>query len=183
RALLPATWGLVNWWEGERRAGARHINARAESIATARPFREAYRTGRCLVPADGFFEWTGDKQVRRPFWFHRPDRAPFAFAGLYETARLSGEAEPSTTFTIVTTAPNDLVRPIHDRMPVVLPDEDAMAAWLYPEATPRDLKSLLRPLDERTLVVRAVSTRVNSVQHDDAACIEEAEGETQAPLL
>ncbi len=183
RVAQHATWGLVNWWDPSRREGAKHINARAESLATRRPFREAFQAGRCLVPADGFFEWTGDKASRRPFWFHRPDDDVFAFAGLYATARLQGEAAPMTTFTIVTTDANALVGRIHDRMPVILPDEDAMAAWLYPEQPAEALRGLLRPVADDYLVARPVSTRVNSVQHDDPACLEEAEGETQATLL
>lgn len=183
RVPVRATWGLVNWWEPARREGAKYINARAESVETRRPFREAFQQGRCLVPADGFFEWTGEKALRRPFWHHRPDRGVFAFAGLYTTARLKGEAEPTTTFTIITTDANALVSRIHDRMPVILPDDDAAAAWLYPEQDKAALRDLLRPVADDYLVARPVSQRVNSVQNDDPACLEEAEGETQGSLL
>jgi len=183
RVIRPATWGLVNWWDTDRRGAARQINARSESVATARPFREAFEQRRCLVPADGFFEWTGDKKQRRPFWFHRPEREVFAFAGLYSRVRLVGEAEPTTTFTILTTSPNELVAHIHDRMPVILPDEDAMAAWLRPDADPRSLHALCRPVDDRYLVARAVTSRVNSVANDDPACLEEEDPETQGALI
>lgn len=183
RVAHHATWGLVNWWDPDRREGAKHINARAESLETRRPFREAFQATRCLVPADGFYEWTGDRASRRPFWFHRPDDGVFAFAGLYATARLRGEAAAMTTFTIVTTEANGLVGRIHDRMPVILPDEEAMAAWLYPEQDAGTLKGLLRPVADGYLVARPVSQRVNSVQHDDPACLEEAEAETQASLF
>ena len=178
-----ATWGLVNWWEKERRAGAKHINVRAESIDSTRVSREAFQTGRCVIPADGFFEWTGDAKSRRPFWFHRPDDGVFAFAGLQVSSRISGEAAPMRTFTIVTTSANPLVANIHDRMPVILPDSDAIDAWLHADEPVDRLKALLRPVDESFLVACPVSQRVNSVKYDDPECLEEAEPETQGSLL
>ncbi|MFA7248274.1 MAG: SOS response-associated peptidase [Dehalococcoidia bacterium] len=183
RAVTHATWGLVNWWEPSRREGAKHINARAETIESRRPFRDAFQATRCIVPADGFFEWVGEEHERRPFWFHRPDRGVFAFAGLYVEARLHAEAAPMTTFTIITTTANATVAPIHDRMPVILADDDAMEQWLYPRQPANRLHALLRPAADALLVATAVSTRVNSVLHDDPACLDEAEPETQGTLL
>ena len=183
RRALPATWGLVNWWDATRREGAKHVNARGETVATRRAFRDAFASTRCIVPADGFFEWTGDARARRPFWFHRPDREPFALAGLYVEARLKGEADPQRTFTIVTTRANDLMAPIHDRMPVILDGDEAIAAWLDPRRGLAALRPLLEPPPRALLEATAVSTRVNSVAHDDPACLAEAERETQAPLL
>jgi len=183
RCVLPATWGLVNWWETSRREGAKHINARAETLATRRTFHEAFAATRCIVPADGFFEWVGDAQARRPFWFHRPDREPFAFAGLYAEARLKGEPEAIRTFTIVTTRANELMEPIHNRMPVILDGAAAIDAWLDPRQRSDAVAPLLEPIPRGYLEVTAVSTRVNSVANDDPACLDEAEPETQAPLL
>lgn len=183
RAVTHATWGLVNWWEASRREGAKHINARAETIEARRPFRDAFHATRCIVPADGFFEWVGDAKERRPFWFHRPGREVFAFAGLTVEARLRTEAAPIRTFTIITTGANGTVAPIHDRMPVILPDDDAIEEWLYPRQRPERLHALLRPVADDFLVATAVSTRVNSVAHDDPACLDEAEPETQGTLL
>ena len=183
RRVLPATWGLVNQWETSRREGAKYINARAETLASRRTFRDAFSATRCIVPADGFFEWTGDAQARRPFWFHRPDREPFAFAGLYVEARLPGEAATRRTFTIVTTRANEVMAPIHDRMPVILDGDEAIDAWLDPRRRPDALAPLLEPAPRAFLAVTAVSTRVNSVANDDPACLAEAEAETQAPLL
>ena len=183
REAVWATWGLVNWWDENRRAGAKHINARAESLAKRRPFRDAFKTARCIVPADGFFEWVGEKKERRPIWFHRPDREPFLFAGLYASARLEGEAERTTTFTIITTEPNETVRPIHDRMPVILPTDEAIEAWLFDDQPPEALRGLMTPIADEFLVPTAVSTRVNSVDNDDAACLDEAEQETQGALI
>ena len=183
RVPYHATWGLVNWWEKQRRDGAKHINVRAESIDTTRTSREAFATGRCIVPADGFFEWTGEAKSRRPFWFHRPDDDVFAFAGLQVTSRLKGEAGSMTTFTIITTEANGLVSNIHDRMPVILPDAEAIDRWLHADEPVDRLKALLRPVGDAFLVARPVSQRVNSVANDDRECLDEAEPETQASLL
>ena len=125
----------------------------------------------------------GDAKERRPFWFHRPGREVFAFAGLYVEARLRTEAAPIRTFTVITTAANGTVAPIHDRMPVILADDDAIEEWLYPGQRPERLHALLCPAADDFLVATAVSTRVNSVTHDDPACLDEAEPETQGTLL
>lgn len=174
RHLQPATWGLVNWYETTRREGAKHINARADSITTRRPYREAFAATRCVVPADGFFEWTAEGKQRFPTWFHRPDKQVFGFAGLFTSVRLPGEAEPTTTFTIITTSPNTVVAQVHDRMPVILTDDDAIDEWLYPKQAPERLQSLLVPAPDTFLATTSVSTRVNSVMHDDRACLDEA---------
>src|SRR5690606_22126462 len=183
RGLDRAAWGLVNWWAESRREGAKQINARSETAAERRPFREAFVQRRCAVPADGFFEWTGTGRERQPWWFHRPDGEVFLFAGLFEVARLKGEAAPTTTFTILTTTPNGLMEPIHDRMPVILPDAEAVDEWLWSGQSAQRLRELLRPVEDRYLVKTAVSRRVNSVQNDDAACLAEGESETQGALL
>ena len=183
RVITPATWGLVNWWEPSRREGAKYINARAETIEARRTFRDAFNATRCLVPADGFIEWVGEGALRRPFWFHRPDRAPFVFAGLYVESRLPSDVAPVTTFTIITTSANTTVGRVHDRMPVILQDDEAIEEWLYGRQSAERLRSLLVPAADDFLVATPVSTRVNSVQYDDPACLEEAERETQAKLL
>ena len=183
RVLRSATWGLVNQWEPSRREGTKYINARAESLDERRTYRDAFKVTRCVIPADGFIEWSSDGARRRPFWFHRPDGEVFAFAGLYVESRLPSDAVPVTTFTIVTTTANATVGRIHDRMPVILANDEAIEEWLYPKQSGERLRSLLAPAADDFLVATAVSTRVNSVQHDDPACLEEAEPETQASLL
>lgn len=183
RLLEPARWGLVNWWAKSRREGAKHIDARAETLAQRRPFREAFRERRCVVPADGFFEWTGDPKTRRPIWYHRADRRPFLFAGLYEVARLADEEAESATFTVITTDANRLLSEVHDRMPVILPDEEAVDEWLFPRQPPERLQGLLRPVADDLLVATPVSTRVNSVKNDDPACLAEAERGSQGALV
>ena len=182
RFVQPAKWGLVNSWAKDAKRAAAQINARAESIAKSSAFRDAFKERRCAVPADGFFEWTGAGSDRRPIWYHRPDGKLILFAGLYE----SWQPEPGNwqrTFTIITTGPNDLVRPVHDRMPVIL-DEDYVDLWLDQKQEDLDkLQKLLRPAPESLLMPTSVSQRVNSVKNDDAACLEPAEEAPQAPRL
>ncbi|HEY4686375.1 MAG TPA: SOS response-associated peptidase [Dehalococcoidia bacterium] len=179
RQVLPARWGLVNSWAKDAKRAAAQINARAETLASAHAFRDAFVKRRCAVPADGFFEWVGPSTgsgrgagaSRQPIWFHRSDGGLILFAGLYE----SWQPQPGQwqrTFTIVTTEPNAVVSPIHDRMPVILPD-DVVDLWLDPrEEDVERLGSLLRPAAEDVLIATPVSPRVNSVKNDDAACLE-----------
>jgi putative SOS response-associated peptidase YedK len=151
-------------------------------LSKSRAFRDAFEQRRCVVPADWFFEWVGERKDRRPICFHRPDKGIFLFAGLYEIARLSGEADYTTTFTIITTEPNGTVEPIHDRMPVVLPEE-TVDEWLYERQEPARLQAMLTPVSDDFLVPTAVSRRANSVKNDDPSVLEEAEAETQGSLL
>jgi putative SOS response-associated peptidase YedK len=148
-----------------RSFAARRINARAETVDVAPSFREAYRQRRCIIPADGFYEWSGPKNKRMPRWLHRADGGLILFAGLYE----SWTPDPGvseTTFTIITTTPNDLIAPIHTRMPVVLSDRDA-DDWMNPrETNPRMLKRLLAPAPDGLLAVQPASPLVNSVKND-----------------
>lgn len=172
REAVPAKWGLINHWNETGKKVAGQINARAEGIDKRPAFREAFLRRRCLVPADGFFEWTGPKEKRQPLWFHRPDMGLIYFAGLSE----SWNPQPGVrerTFAIVTTGPNDLMRPVHDRMPAILSEEQA-DAWLNPkEDNPARLKSLLVPAPEGLLVARAVSPLLNSPKNDYAALLDE----------
>jgi putative SOS response-associated peptidase YedK len=174
REILPAKWGLVNSWAKDAKRAAKQINARAETIATNSAFRDAFARRRCVVPADGFYEWVGTGAARQPIWFHRPDGGLLLFAGLYE----SWPATPDNwqrTFTIITTAPNGVVSPIHDRMPVILSGDD-VDYWLDPREEDTDaLRKLLAPAPDDALVKVSVSQRVNSVKNDDPACLEPAE--------
>lgn len=136
----------------------------------AYPEAIAFRERRCVVPADGFFEWTGPKQARQPLWFHRPEGGLIYFAGLYASWKPGDQWE--RTFTIVTTEPNALMAPIHDRMPVILSD-DVIDHWLDPAVKDEDLlRSLLVAPLEELLIATPVSPRVNSVKNDDPACLE-----------
>ena len=170
RELAPARWGLVNFWAKDNKRAARQINARAETLDTRPAYRAAFKSRRCVVPADGFYEWTGPKAKRQPLWYHRPDGGLLLFAGLYESWRAEPERE-ETTFTIVTTRANELMAPVHDRMPVVLAD-CAVDEWLFAEATDvTALKDLLAPPPDDLLTVTPASMRVNAVKNDDAALL------------
>jgi putative SOS response-associated peptidase YedK len=180
RQLLSARWGLVNHWMTDRKQAFKNINARSETVQKLSSFREAFKERRCVVPADGFFEWTGPKEARRPIWFHREDGGLILFAGLYESWRPSAD-EWERTFTILTTTPNAIMEPVHDRMPVILEDE-AIEDWLYVGQSPSSLTDLLRPARVGLLIATAVSLRVNSVKNDDPECLEPS-GTSPAQLL
>ena len=158
REVSSLTWGLVPQWARSRPDPPSFINARSETAAEKPSFRDAYRTGRCLVLADGFYEWTGEAGARRPMLVRLPGAQPFAFAGL-----ASGG-----TCTILTCAPNDAMHPIHDRMPVILEPVD-LDAWLDPGNA--DPSTVLRPWP-RKLDICEVSTRVNNPAYDAADCLD-----------
>jgi putative SOS response-associated peptidase YedK len=163
RELLVARWGLVNRWAKDNSQSAHCINAKAETVEIRPAFRDAFRKRRCVVPCDGFYEWTGPKNDRVPLWFYRPYGQLLMLAGLYESwQKQPGEWE--TTFTIITCGPNELTRPIHDRMPVVLP-EDVVDEWLDPANPPLlELEKLLVPAGEDVLVCSEASRLANSGQ-------------------
>lgn len=167
RVIAPRRWGLVPWWSKDRRGAARLINARSETAATTRAFREAFRGARCVVPASGFFEWTSAPEApkkRLPHWIHDPDGRLLLFAGLWARWHDPETREALETFTILTTAANDDVAALHDRMPVVL-DEEAERRWLDPDSDPGLLTGLCRPYAGR-LAHHRVSPRVNDVRAD-----------------
>jgi len=173
REMLPAKWGLINSWSKDAKGAARHINAKSETAAKSPAFKEAFEKRRCVVPADGFFEWRGAKEARQPIWFHPPDDALLLFAGLYESWREPQSGEWWRTFTILTTGASDDVAAVHDRMPVILPP-DRIDEWMYPKAGERDVRGLLVPAPAGTLAGTPVSRRVNSVANDDADCLQPA---------
>ncbi len=155
--LLPGVWATK---KGQRPL----INARAESVASQPAFKESFERRRCLIPADGFYEWRRDENGKRPIWFSPPDGELFAFAGIWAQLEPKG-GEPVTSCALLTTRPNGVVGPVHDRMPVVL-SREAEAAWLDPEAQPGDLASLLVPAPDELLAAREVGDAVNSVRED-----------------
>ena len=171
RQLDLLRWGVtLPPAPGARKSGPL-INARSESIATRPVFRDAFRRRRCLIPADGFYEWSAGGTGRQAFHVARRDGNPFAFAGLWEPER--GAGTPASCV-ILTTEPNDLLRPIHDRMPVIVERAD-YDRWLAPEdARPEALADLLRPCPAETLAARAVGPAVNNAHNEGAACLEPA---------
>lgn len=168
RRIAAFRWGLVPFWADDPSIGNRLINARSETVAEKPAFRAAFRRRRCLVVADGFYEWqrpSGGEGPKRPFWLHRPDRRPFAMAGIWERW---GEL---LTFAILTTRAPEWMKPIHDRMPLLLA-RDLRERWLDREAGPDDLAALLEPGARPPLEAREVSTFVNSPANDAPECIE-----------
>jgi putative SOS response-associated peptidase YedK len=167
-------WGLVPGRWAEKGGGRPLINARAESIESQPAFRESFAQRRCLIPADGFYEWLSDERGKRPLWFSRADGELFAFAGIWaELPERSGDGVLHSC-AIVTTEPNQLVARVHDRMPVVLSPE-LEAAWLDPDADAGALRRLLAPAPDDLLVAREVGDYVNSVREDGPHLIEPRE--------
>jgi putative SOS response-associated peptidase YedK len=164
RVLTPARWGL--------RTARNPAVITVRSETAARRFRQAMAERRCLIPADGFYEWTGSAGQRRPIWFHAPDGRILTMAGFYE---LDKDGRPC--FTILTTEPAPEIAPIHDRMPVVLPWE-ATSAWLALGPS-----ELLVPTPPGFLVGTPANQRVNSVQHDDPSCLDPPDDKGQLDLL
>jgi putative SOS response-associated peptidase YedK len=181
REVLPAKWGLVNSWAKDAKRAAMQINARAETIEQRSGYRDAFERRRCIVPADGFIEWTGPKTARQPLWFHAPDASLIYFAGLYESwSPKPGEWQ--RTFTIITTGANSLLAPIHDRMPVILAKSD-IDDWLAPNVPLARVRELLVPAPFDTLVARRVSPKINSVRYDAPDALDELQPELGASIL
>jgi putative SOS response-associated peptidase YedK len=168
---------LVNRWARDNSRASQCINARAETLEERPTFREAFQQRRCVVPGDGFYEWSGPKGKRQPLWIHPGAGGLLLFAGLYESWYPEKD-RPELTFTIVTCAANALIAPIHDRMPVVL-DERAAEDWMNPrERDPVSLKRLLVPAPRDVLVMRPASPLVNSVKNEGPALLEYSETAT-----
>ena len=155
KRLVALRWGLIPSWARDPAIGNRMFNARAETLQDKPSFREAFQRRRCLIPADGFYEWQKGENRKRPLYFSLKSGRPFAMAGLYETW-VSPAQERIHTCTIVTTAANDLIQPVHDRMPVILA-KDRETAWLDPQKNrPVELAPLLKPYPGREMAVAQV---------------------------
>ena len=165
RAITAFRWGLIPHWADGPKAGSRMFNARAETLTVSPAFRDAFRRKRCLVPVDLFYEWRRDGTRRQPFAIEREDGRPLVLAGLWSGWRDVTEDRVVRTFTIVTTGPNEQMTDLHDRMPVVIPD-DAWDRWLDPSADPGELVGLFEPTDDVALRIQSVSPLVNNVRND-----------------
>ena len=163
-------WGLVPSWAKQERVGYRMINARAETVSEKPAFRGPFQRTRCLIPADGFFEWAPAPGGKQPYFLARKDREPFALAGLWD--QWTGpQGDKLKSFTILTTQANQVVEPIHERMPVMLSLEDE-GSWLEPETSPEQLAKLLRPYAARDMRAWPVSRLVNSAASEGPELIE-----------
>lgn len=180
RELVRMRWGLVPRWAKDPGIGARMINARGETLADKPSFRTAYRRHRCLLPANGFYEWmtvgSGEAARKEPQHVGMADGSLFGFGGLYERW-LSADGDVLDTCTIVTTEANALLKPVHDRMPMIVAPQD-YARWLDPANA--DVADLITPYPSGAMAYYPVSARVNSVRHDDASLIERVAAMTAA---
>lgn len=172
RELTNMRWGLVPSWAKDKSIGNRLINAQCEGLFEKPSFRKAAIVRRCLVPADGFFEWKKEGKSKQPYYIHMKDKMPFAFAGLWETWTDESEETPLLSFTVITTEPNDLVKPIHNRMPVILAP-DCYDQWLDPDnQSPEFITPLLRPYNAEEMALYPVGAVVNNPRNDCPECIE-----------
>ena len=169
--LTGLHWGLVPFWAKDTKIGYRMINARAETVASKPAFRNAFKKRRCLIPADGFYEWKGKAGKKQPMYITLPDEAPFAFAGLWEIWDRDKEAEnPLLSCTILTTDASPSIEDIHNRMPVILKSA-AYQAWLNQEITEIDLDDILEKKIHKEFRFRPVSKAVNSVKNNSLELI------------
>lgn len=174
RVIEPFRWGLVPWYAEDRKGAARLINARAETVEESPAFRTSFAKRRMIVPAAAFYEWQRVDGRRLPFAVQRRDGEPLALAGVWAVWRDPETAERIYTCSILTTLPNDVVSPIHNRMPVIL-DPGAWDVWLSDEASRADLRSLLLPFPSQPLHVYPVSAAVNNVRNDGAELLDRVE--------
>ncbi|HEX3096116.1 MAG TPA: SOS response-associated peptidase [Usitatibacter sp.] len=168
REVAMLRWGLVPPWAKDPSAGSRMINARSETAAAKPAFREAFRSRRCAIPASGFYEWTGDPRRRVPHAISVEGHPLIAFAGLWECWK-DAAGKPLETYTILTTAANRFVSPMHDRMPAILADGD-IDAWLGP--SPEDAWKVIRPYPDAALRERTVSRALNDSRAEFSAPVE-----------
>ncbi|HEX8199940.1 MAG TPA: SOS response-associated peptidase, partial [Isosphaeraceae bacterium] len=163
RELVSLRWGLIPSWADDPAIGNRMINARAETVASKPAYRRPFRTRRCLIVGDGFYEWRQHDGRKQPYYIRRKDDRPFAFAGLWD--QWGRDAEVVRSCTIITTEANELMAPIHDRMPVIVPPA-AYGLWLDPAVLdPGPLREVLRPYPPGELEAFPVSTFVNRPAH------------------
>jgi putative SOS response-associated peptidase YedK len=168
---VMAKWGLLPHWANDSKIAFKMINARAETLTEKAAYRGLLSRHRCLIPADGFYEWTlASDGKKHPIHFHLPGYELFAFAGLWTSRTDVETGEIIESCTIITTRPNELVAPVHDRMPVILP-ADADGVWLDPTISKEHALSLLEPYPAALMVGLPASTRVNSIRNDDSALL------------
>jgi putative SOS response-associated peptidase YedK len=170
RELAMLHWGLIPFWAKDPKIGSRMINARSETVAEKPAFRAAFRQRRCLIVADGFYEWQKTNGTKQPYYIRLHDARPFAFAGLWE--RWQGPESVIESCTLLTTAPNELLSSVHNRMPVILKPSD-YDLWLDPDLNHAEmLGEVLRPFPSELMQAYPVSLHVNRPRNDDPRCIE-----------
>jgi len=170
RKGLLVRWGLVPSWAKDPAIGNRMINTRSETIASKPAFRDAYRYRRCLIPADGFYEWRKQGKQKQPYFIYRVDKQPLGLAGLWEHWQ-DAHGNELETCTILTTSANETIKPLHERMPVIV-ETEGWQSWLNPDTPAELLEGLLRPGAEGILETHPVDSRMNRPDVDDAKCLE-----------
>jgi len=173
REVVALRWGLVPSWADDVKIGSRMINARAETVARKPAFRKAFARRRCLIVADGFYEWQETEGKKQPYYIHKKGDGPYAFAGLWEHWERDRQAVDSCT--IVVTEANELLAPIHDRMPVIVPPDD-YEDWLDPASDQKRLEAILQPFPSELLDVYPVNRFVNNPKNDSMKCVERTDG-------
>jgi len=183
RELLQMRWGLVPYWASDPKVGYSTINAKAETLTTSPVFREAIKRRRCLVPADGFYEWQPiDRKNKQPFAFALKDGSLFALAGLFDVWKDKQTGQALFSYSVITTDPNELLEPFHNRMPVIVKPAD-YERWLAP-AEPHHLPvDLLRPYPDELMTAWRISTAVGNVKNDDTNLITPVPDESQPGLF
>jgi putative SOS response-associated peptidase YedK len=185
RELSLVRWGLIPSWAKDSSVSAKMINARSETASVKPAFRDALQSRRCLIPADGFYEWQRTAAAKQPYCFEVNEGGLFAFAGIWDRWR-DARGEAIETCTILTTTPNAMTTPVHDRMPVIL-NPDSYDPWLVPGMKNVSAASdMLKPYDARLMRCYPVSVRINQVGNDDEACsarVELAQTQTQVRLF
>jgi len=161
-------WGLIPSWSKDRAMSSHLINARAETLTEKPSFKNAYRHRRCLIPATGFYEWQATETGKQPYHIHKPDNAVFAFGGLWE--HWEHDRETVYSCTIITTAANDKIVPIHDRMPIIIAPDD-YNRWLDKNTAVVEIADFLAADAYRNMQVTGISTRVNNPLHNDESCL------------
>ncbi|NHJ06067.1 MAG: SOS response-associated peptidase [Candidatus Heimdallarchaeota archaeon] len=183
KEVAPLKWGLIPFWSKDPTIGNKLINSRSETVAEKPAFREAFKNRRCLIPTDGFYEWQKQKQgPKQPYFIHMKDNQPFAYGGIWEQWK-NPEGEKISTFSILTTTPNEIVKPIHNRMPVIIDSKD-FDIWLNPTIQePVELKPLLEPYDDSKMDAYPISMYVNSPSNKGEQCIAKLEEKTRQQKL
>jgi len=184
RTLALMHWGLVPWWAKDLKVGVRMINARDDTLVSKPAFREAFEARRCLVPADGFYEWKKlDGKRKQPYAILPRDGGVFSFAGLWEHWRDKASGGTVLSCTIITTSPNTLCAPIHDRMPAILPPE-AWGRWLGEErASSAELQALLEPYPVDAMIALPIGSRVGNVENEGPELLEPVSEDASARRL
>ena len=173
RRAGPMRWGLLPHWARDARAGARMINARSETVATRSAYRESFLARRCLVPADGFYEWEARSTGKQPYWIHQPDRSLFGMAGIWSFWAPPG-GDRIATFSILTRSAPASIEWLHDRVPVIL-TESAWDDWLARGTPASVLHEILAGADSPKLQLHPVSRAVNRAGHDEPECVDRVE--------